>query len=83
MQYWPSCKIVLYVCKRGRRENPKYVIMTFRQKARVRENPKKRDRTIDMYRREGPKYVPGPCMYSQREGLKYVLGPYVGMYVTM
>ena len=44
-----SCEIVLYVCKRGRRENPKYVIMTFRQKARVRENPKKRDRTIGMY----------------------------------
>ena len=64
-----SCEIVLYVCKRGRRENPKYVIMTFRQKARVRENPKKRDRTIDMYRREGPKYVPGPYRYVPLLGI--------------
>ena len=27
MQYWPSGSIVLYVCKRGRRENPENVIM--------------------------------------------------------
>ena len=51
MQFWPSMygAIVLYVCKRERRENPKEVIMIDRFKARVRENPKKRDRTIRMY----------------------------------
>ena len=28
--YWPSGAIVLYVCTRGRRENPKNVIMIVR-----------------------------------------------------
>ena len=52
-----SGAIVLYVCKRERRENPKEVIMIDRFKARVRENPKKRDRTIRMYSAKIHRYV--------------------------